>query len=52
MGLIYLANVGYHLCHLFVWFSMSGSFVFTNPLNRLSCSEWSGQGTTSIEQYA
>jgi hypothetical protein len=50
-GLIHLANVHYHLCHFFVWFSMSDSFVFTILLNGRSCSEWSGEGPTRIEEY-
>src|SRR5258707_1284219 len=38
------------LFHL-VWFLESDPFVFKNSLKRLSQSEWSGQGATSIEQY-
>lgn len=35
-----------------MWFSTSDSFVFNIPLQRLSCSEWSGEGTTRIDEYA
>jgi hypothetical protein len=38
-------------CHSLVWFSMPGSCVFTNPLNSLSCGEWSGEGPTRREEY-
>src|SRR5437660_4534658 len=30
-------------CHILVWFSTPDSFIFKNPMNRLSCSEWSGK---------
>ncbi len=50
-GLAHLASVPYHPCHILVWFSASDAFVFKNPLQRLFCSEWIGEGTTSREEY-
>src|SRR5215467_2606196 len=48
----HLASIPSQFCHILARFSASDSFVLKNSLNRLSCSECCGEGTTGIEEYA
>jgi hypothetical protein len=47
----HMVSISSKSCHLLVWSSKSGFFAFTDPLNRLSCSKWSGERPTRIKEY-